>query len=171
MKRSAVPIAPPTPMHSSTSPWETLNPKESLDLLPEFMEDSVSRPVAVHDAWVLIRDYKFTVPDWLVEPTISLLAKRIAVKKKSNGRSPYATAMRNFYRWRAIMRHLRSGHSQEKSFGLASEELQGSQYEGDVGAMKKAFKKVTNDLVHPKLAFRYYTALKATRKLTGTEIC
>jgi hypothetical protein len=151
------------PLFSYESPWLNYEPKERLEDLKEFVAAGVAP--AIHDAWSLIIDNELAVPDWIAEPSKTLIAKALP-----RGRVSYRSKMMNYYRWRTVKRLRSQNVEREDVFVDASEALRGTQYHAGRDAIETSYKKVQKGLKDPKTALQYYTAMSATRELMGTTI-
>jgi hypothetical protein len=150
------------PLYSLTSPWDNYDPGVRLKDLREFCDAGVAP--AIHDAWVIVINNKFVVPDWLAAATISLIAKVLP-----RGRVAYRRKMRHYYRWRTVRRLRSDDVEREDVFKDASDALLGTQYYAGRDAIEASYKKVQSGLKDPKTALQYYTAMKETRELIGTS--
>jgi hypothetical protein len=135
--------------------------------------------VALYDALKHVKaNPTVTPPPWILEAALKVVEDRLRAGfetkqkagNKNDERKLYSSEIRDYYRWRAVLKHNSAGCTWDDAYGKASDELANTFAEGEPETMRKAYAKIAKDLRDPTKAFRYYSAMPETREITKTSL-
>jgi hypothetical protein len=161
-RREPAPIVRQNPLFSLTSPWADFDPKTRMEDLKEFVE--AGKAPAIFDAWTLVIEYDVAIPNWLPPATQTYMEGTL---KHTTRR--YRSKMLHFYRWRTVRRLLSEETKWDDVFRDAEKELTGPKYAGAAATINDSYDIVAAELADNQKALDYYTAMRPTRELVGTQ--
>jgi hypothetical protein len=163
-RRELARIVRENPLFSLTSPWANFDPTKRIEDLREFVE--AGKAPAIFDALMLVIEHNVAIPNWLPPATQTYIEKTF--KYTARG---YRSKMLHFYRWRTVRRLLDERVAGwGEVFEVAESELSKTQYAGAAGTIADSYAIAARELADPEKALDYYTAMKPTRELVGTQL-
>lgn len=119
---------------------------------------------AIFDAWTLVIDFNVAIPNWLPPATQNYIEGTLKYISKK-----YRSKMLHYYRLRTVLRLIDDGIKWDNVFEAAENELGGTQYAGAATTIESSYRIASKDLASEEKALDYYTAMKDTRPLVGTQ--
>ena len=134
---------------------------------------------ALYDALKHVKANPHVVPPlWILDGALKVVEDRLRAgfetkkkpSKRNDERKIYKSEIASYYRWREVEKGRLSGETIDDARAMASEALTPTDYKGSSETMRKAYKRVSRDLQQPAKAYRYYSAMPATREIAGTSL-
>jgi hypothetical protein len=161
-RRELARIVRENPLFSLTSPWAHFDPAKRIEDLREFVE--AGKAPAIYDAWTLVIDREVALPHWLPPATRTYIEETLKYTTRR-----YGSKMLHYYRWRTVRRLLKEGARWDDVFEVAEKELFGTRYAGAAGTIADSYDIAARELADNQKALNYYTAMRPTRELVGTQ--
>jgi hypothetical protein len=161
-RREPARIVRQNPLFSLTTPWADFDPTTRMEDLKEFVE--AGKSPAIFYAWTLVIEYDVEIPNWLPPATLNYMKDALKYTTRR-----YRSKMLHFYRWRTVRRLINEGRRWDDVFEAAEKELFGTQYAGAAATIADSYDIAAKELADNQKALNYYTTMRPTRELVGTQ--
>jgi hypothetical protein len=167
-----------SPLHGPLSAWDPeYDVQQRMWELGKFWVQGVT--AALYDALKHVKANPHIVPPpWILDGALKVVEDRLRAgfetkkkpSKRNDERKIYKSEIASYYRWREVEKRRLSGETIDDACAMGSEALTPTDYKGSSETMRKAYQRVSRDLQQPAKAYRYYSAMPATREIAGTSL-
>jgi hypothetical protein len=161
-----------TSKKKSRTPYFTIDFPKKWEKLRKSYEAGVD--AALYDALELAHESLQVPPDWVFEAALEIIGNQlkngvsVGKGKTGNTTTKYKYAMKRFRRWHEVKQLHENGMTLEVAFHKAADNLSKTFAKGGYDTMKNSYYKVKKDLIKPKTADLYYSAMHDAQVMTGT---